>query len=256
MSSQILRPFSWYDMLRPSEQELIGMLRLLYGPSWFRIPRRKWEELWIFRRGSLNASLDLRRFRGPKYQRGIIVGTAAYQGGTALTDVLLSDIAHLVAHVAPTAARQSYAYDSDGGMRHDLDATTFGSIVYSDLTTQTDDTNDHTSEWWKLQPDTNEGLNWDIRYLNEATVGTIVTHLLADNTRTNRVSGTWYLLDTVSNDHADATDAGAVGCNRTNGTSKNPDVGLGTLTVDVEIRATGVGSAVANHSYDLDCEGT
>lgn len=258
MSSLILRR-GWFGMVTPSEPELLNMLRLLYGPNWFRIPKRKWEDLWRLRRGQLNAALGLRDFKGPKHQRGIIAATAAYQQAPAPSVPTLTDITHADSSVAPTPSRQQYAYDSDGGMRHHLNATTQASIVYTDLSTQTDDTNNHTSEWWPDQPDTNEGLNWDIRWLNFVNAGPellTASHLFADNVGVNRTDGTWYLLDTVSNDHGDASHNGGIGCNRSNGTTKTPDTGLSTMTVDVEIRTTGSGSAVASHSYDLDVEGT
>lgn len=259
MSAQTILRYSWFDMVTPSEPELLTMLRLLYGPNWFRIPRRKWEDLWRLRRGYLNSLLGMRRLNGPKFQRGIIIATAAYQHSQGGTVPVLTDITHSLTHVAPTPSRQQYAYDSDGSMEHDLNAEAESTIVYTDLTTQTNDTNNHTNEWWPDQPDVNEGLNWDIRYLNFVDAGPrplTAAHLLADSTGTNRVSGTWYLLDTISNDHADASHDGGIGCNHNNGTAKNPSGGTSTMTVDVEIRVTGSGSAVASHSYDLDVNGS
>jgi hypothetical protein len=198
----------------------------------------------------------MRRFKGPKLQRGSVSVTPFVNviptGGVV---PILSDIVNATSSVAPTPARQQYAYDTDGGMEADTDATNEASIIYVALTTQTDDANDHTSEWWPDQPDTSEGLNWDIRYLNFSSDGGI-SHLFPDNLGVNRTTDVWYLLDTVSADHADATHDGGIGFNRTNGTAKNPNTGTNTLTVDVEIRATGSGVAVASHSYDLDCIGT
>ncbi len=250
----IQKPVLWWDMVSPCEEDMPEFLKLA-GRGW-RTPKRKWEDLWRLQRGQFNSVLGLRRFRGLKFQRGIVIATAVYP--LAANDPALTNIAHVITHTAPQAVRQQYAYDSDGGMRHDLDATIEGSITYTDLTTQTDDTNDHTNEWWPDQPDTNEGLNWDIRYLNFVDAGPrplTASHLLADNTGTNRVSGTWYLLDTISNDHVDGSHDGGIGCNHSNGTEKNPSGGNSIMTVDVEIRVTGSGSAIASHSYDLDVNG-
>lgn len=264
MSNILLLPqrgptLSWFDMVSPHPHEMPAFLRAYVGrgQEW-RTPKRLWEDLWRLKRGDegLQMMLGKRQIKFIKNQRGFIAMTVVYQEDTG-TQPLLTNITNSTSQVAPTAARQQYAYDSDGSMEQDVDATSEASIVYADLTTQTDDANNHSSEWWPDQPDVNEGLNWDIRYLNESTIGTnFFTHLLADNTGTNRTTATWYLLDTVSNDHVNASHDGGIGCNRTNGTAKNPNTGTSTLTVDVEIRATGSGVAVASHSYDLDCVGT
>jgi hypothetical protein len=247
-------------MVTPSEQEMVGILRALYGPDWFRQPKRTWEELWKTRRGELNHILGMRQFQGPKRQRGS-VGITVMPYGAQGEVPILSDIVNATSSTAPTPSRQSYAFDSDGAIVGDTDATIISSIVYTKITTQTDDANDHTSEWWPSQPDTNEGLNWDIRYLNAvgsliSGSGAIILHLFEDGGGVDRTTDVWYLLDTVSNDHADAGDNGAIGCNRTNGGGKSPTTGLSNLAVDVEIRATGSGSAVASMSFDLDVQGT
>lgn len=251
----IHRPLRWWDMVTPSEQEMNEFLRAYVGADHWRVPSRRWQDLFMLNFGRLTESGRLK-----KYQRGMVqlvgksVQTAVYAGGVI---PILTDITNATSSVAPTASRQQYAFDSDGGIEGDTDATTEATIVYVAITTQTDDANDHTNEWWPDQPDVNEGLNWDIRYLNESTpLNSGVYHLLADNTGTNRATNTWFLLDTVSNDHVDASHDGGIGCNRPNGTAKTPNVGLDTLTVDIDIRATGSGGPVASMSFDLDVEGT
>jgi hypothetical protein len=252
----------WFGMVSPREEEMPEFLKVI-AQGW-RTPHRKWEDLWRLRRGELNHVLGMREFNGPRRQRGSLSGgsvhrTAPAAGGSTPN---LQDITNDVSSVAPTPSRQQYAYDSDGSIEWDDAATTEGSIVYAELTTGTDDANDHTNDWWPDQPDTNEGLNWDIQYLNEVLqlisgTGTQIGHYLADNTGVNRTTATWYLLDTISNDHADATHDGGIGVNRPNGGGKGgDDVGVSTLDIDVEIRATGSGSAVASHSYALQVEGT
>ena len=254
----IVRPVRWWDFVSPQEEEMPDFLKVI-AQGW-RTPKRHWEDLWRLRRGELNHVLGMRQAPKLRKRQLGIIGLGRMRALQASGDTPnLQDITNATSSVAPQSSRQQYAYDSDGSMRGDLDATSEASIAYADLTTLTDDANDHTNDWWPNQPDTNEGLNWDIRYQNEADVGPepyTASHLLADNTGVNRTSGTWYLLDTVSNDHADATHDGGIGVNRGNGVAKTPDTGLSTMTVDVEIRATGSGSAVASHSYDLDVEGT
>jgi len=260
MSEIILpgRP-GWFGMVSPREEEMPDFLKVI-AQGW-RTPKRKWEDLWRLRRGDLNHVLGMRQHSGPKYQRGVIGATARRRvlgvaaGGT-MPD--LTDVDGLEQNSAPAQSRISLWYDSDGGLEWYQGTGGVGSVLYSPLTTQSADANDHTSEWWPDQPDVNEGLNWDIRYLNEELTGSGgILHYFQDTVGpTHRVSGTWYLLDTVSNDAADATDEGSMGVNRSNGTAKSPNVGLATLDVDVEIRATGSGSAVASHHCDFTVEGT
>jgi hypothetical protein len=242
-------------MVTPSEQEMVGILRALYGPDWFRQPKRTWEQIWKERRGELNHILGMRA--GPKYQRGsvgITVVTFPKLGGTQPE---LSDIDNSFSTVAPAIARQSLWYNSDGSIQWDEVSGSGAFIVYAKLTTQTDDANDHTNEWWPDQPETNEGLNWDIRYTNLVVTPTVTAqHYFEDGAGADRIEDTWYLLDTVSNDGGDGTDNGAIGCNRTNGTSKNPNPGSGSINLDIEIRSTGSGSAVASQNVDLEVIGT
>jgi hypothetical protein len=148
-------------------------------------------------------------------------------------------------------------YDSDGRIREDVDNTSvITSITYADLTTQTDDSNDHTDEWWPDAPDTNEGLNWDIRYTSLSETGTASARYKFRTTApADRTEDQWYLLDDVSNDGGDATANGAWGVYRSNGPVKAPETGTATQACTVEIRATGSGSAVASHSLSLTVVG-
>ena len=263
MAERIIHRSGWFAMVTPTQQEMIDMLRAYLGPEWWRVPKRKWEDVWRLHRGNMNHVLGMRRFGLRKKQRGSLSGFSVKRAVQvpAGDEPILTDITNATSSVAPNPSRQQYRYFTDGEFEGDTDAGLESSIVYTKITTQTDDSNDHTNEWWPDQPDTDEGLNWDIRYDNVTDtlvsgVGTSVTHLLADNTGTNRTAGTWYLLDTVSDDSADGTHDGGIGYNRPNGSAKNPQVGLHTLTCDVDIRATGSGGPVASHSYDLDVEGT
>lgn len=264
--TSIIKPLRWWDMVSPTEEEMPDFLRAYMGKGMqFRTPKRMWEDLWMRKRGEMNHVIGMRKagtianFKGPKYQKGIICATAFGVAADG-TEPNLQNITNATSSISPAPSRQQYAYDSDGGIEGDTDAGTEATIVYVTITTQTDDTNNHTNDWWPDQPDTNEGLNWDIRYLNEAltgsTTGIVLMHLLADNTGVNRTSATWYLLDTISNDHVIASHDGGIGVNRNNGTTKDPAFGVTTLDVDVEIRATGSGSAVTSMHFDLDVEGT
>jgi len=242
-------PLSWFKMVSPTAEEMPDFLKKA-GTGW-RTPKRKWEQLWRLRAGE---------FRGPKRQRGSVSAFAGHAfpaaGGGTSPD--LSDITDHHSVSAPTIARISIAYDSDGAIRADLSATTIGSITYFTLTTESDDANDHTGEWWPDQPETNEGLNWDIRYTNLVEGGSASARWYFYDTggAANRIEDTWYLLDTVSNDHADASAHGALGINRSNGTGKSPSTGSADNVMDVEIRATGSGSAVASHQVDITVTGT
>jgi len=246
----------WFGTVSPREEEMPAFLKVI-AQGW-RTPKRKWEDLWRLRRGELNHVLGMRRFKfgNPKYQRGVLHPAGFwFDPPTGATTPTLTDITNYYAQVAPTPANQFYAYDSDGSMEWDEFASVITTnLVYVELTTGTDDTNDHTNEWWPDQPDVNEGLNWDIRYLNEVASGGIAYYFRTAGV--NRTTATWYLLDTVSNDHGDLSANGAIGHRRGNGTAKSPNVGSNTLDVDVEIRATGTGSAVASHSFALTTAGT
>lgn len=249
---------AWWDTVSPREEEMPEFLKLI-AQGW-RTPKRYWEDLWRLRRGELNHVLGMRRFKfgNPKYQKGVLHPAGFWHAppGGGGTNPTLTDITNTFSQVAPTPANQFYAYDSDGSLDWDEFGGAFGTNpIYTGLSTETDDTNNHASEWWPDQPDVNEGLNWDIRYLNEVLVGGIA-YYFRDNLGANRTTATWYLLDTVSNDHADGGANGAIGHRRGNGTAKSPSTGTATLDLDVEIRATGTGSAVASHTYDLATAGT
>jgi len=205
----------------------------------------------------MNHVLGMRSFTGPKRQRGSVsvhvnVNPTPAAGGT---NVGMQNITHSHSSVAPTPSRIQLGWDSDGSVRYYF-GTTVASVVWADLTTQSDDSNNHTDDWWPDQPDTNEGLNWDIRFTSKTFGGTGGTeHLFFDGT-SQRTEDTWYLLDTVSNDMADASRNGAFGVSRANGTAKTPSTGTATMDATIEIRATGTGSAVDSSVLDLQVEGT
>jgi hypothetical protein len=247
-------------MVTPDRQDMDVFLRAYVGANAWRTPRALWRRMHHSKAGILLAENRIPKLR--KYQRGNFnvfpAGTQQLIGPSTLPN--MQDIANATSQTAPTPDRQQYAYDSDGGIEWD-EATTEAGIVYSTLTTGTDDANNHSNDWWPDQPETNIGLDYDIRYLNAVIdnhtgAGSMVDHLLADNTGTDRTTDVWYLLDTVSNDHVDASHDGGIGCNRPNGGGKSPNVGISTFTCDVEIRSTGSGSALTSMSFDLDCQGT
>jgi len=260
--NNIIRPLRWWDWVSPQgEQEMIPFLRAYMGKGkQFRTPKRKWEDLWRLKRGDMNHVMGMRigptikAFKGPKYQMGIICaahfGVAAGGGGT---EPNLQNITHSRSQaLAGTQQRLIFAWDSDGSVVHDIGATTAVSVAYTELTTQTNDTNDHTNDWWPDQPETNEGLNWDIQYNDESLGGTGGTVAYLQTTAAaNRTTATWYTLDTVSNDHGDGHQRGAICLIRANGNPKTPTSGTATLTVDIEIRTTTTGSAVTSNTLDL-----
>ena len=246
----------WFGMVSPRQEEMPDFLKLI-AQGW-RTPKRKWEDLWRLRRGELNHVLGMRKFGRPKYQRGsvsaFVQAAAAQQGVATGTMPDLSDITHEESNVAPTASRIDIWYNSDGEIRfHSSSAL---NPTYATLTTQSDDANDHTNEWWPDQPDVNEGLNWDIRYTNLVTGGTVTSRSFFDDGGGDRVEDTWYLLDTVSNDAGDTLTTGSIRINRNNGIAKTPDVGSGDQVMDIEIRVTGSGGAVASHQVDQTATGT
>jgi hypothetical protein len=263
--NSIIKPLRWWDWVSPQgEQEMIPFLRAYVGKGMqFRTPKRKWEDLWRLKRGFLNnrlgernfGMLSLSNFKGPKYQKGIIC--AAAFGVSTGTEPVLTAVTDSHSENSPTQCRNVLGYDSDGSLQWDGAATTVASITYATLTTGTDDTNNHTGEWWPDQPATNEGLNWDIQFTVDTQTGSgggSVWYSFS-TTSTNRTISTWYLLDTVSNDRTNGTRDGCWGVGRTNGTAKNPITGTTTHDGTIEIRATGSGSAVATHSVQLDAVG-
>lgn len=112
------------------------------------------------------------------------------------------------------------------------------------MTTGTDDSNDHTNEWWPDHPDTDEGLNWDIRYTGTFLASGTYNRFAA--ALVDRIENTWYLLDTVSDDSADGSNNG---CFVVRKIAKN--TGTSSYGVSIEIRATGSGSAVASQVINL-----
>jgi len=257
--SAIILPRSWFDMVTPSEAEMRNFLREYIGPDHWRVHQMRWRELFHRNAGILIAENRIPKLR--KFQRGsvgiTVVANAAQQGAGGGTEPALLDIVQSETQVAPESARIQIAYDVDGTIEYYF-GTTVGLVVWAQLTTQSDDANNHDAHWWPDEPETDIGDDYDIRYLNEVEGGAGGTFFYFRDTvgPTNRVSGTWYLLSTVSDDHADASANGCINCLRTNGTAKTPSTGNADLDVDIEIRATGSGSALASHNLDLDVEGT
>jgi len=254
--SNIIKPYSWWNMVSPQgEREMIPFLRTYMGKGkQFRTPKRMWEDLWRLKRSDMNHVMGMRKFgkitnfKGPKYQQGILhpIGMWAAAGGGG-TEPDLSDVAHDKATSA-SATRVAIAYDSDGTIEHYF-GSTLAALIWSQLTTQDNQTsNDHTSEWWPDNPETNEGLNWDIRYTNltSAFDDQLMTTVPAD-----RIEDTWYLLDDVSNDHVDYSNQG---CLQVRITAKG--TGTDNGITDVEIREKDTGSAIASHNVNIQVIGT
>ncbi len=248
--SNIIRPLRWWDIVSPQgEQEMIPFLRTYMGKGkQFRTPKRMWEDMWRLKRGEMNHVMGMRKFgsiknfKGPKFQQGILhpIGFWAPSG----TEPALTDITH--SRTVANPSRIQIAYDSDGTMEHYFGGNV-GSVVWTQLTTQTDDSNDHTSEWWPDSPETNEGLNWEIRYTNLTNAFSFVFQTGA----ADRTEDQWYVLDDVSNDHVAASREGALVVLVT-GKSSGTTIGIS----DVEIRVKETGSAVASHNVDITAVGT
>lgn len=252
---------SWYDTLRPRRGEFEQFLQKYIGADWWRVPKRLKEELWLIKRPQLNHVLGMRRFRfgSPRYQRGVLhpVGFWFEPGGDPAP--ALTAITHTVSNVSPTQSWQLYGYDTNGHMEWYAGTGPVGSVVYSTLTTGSDDTNDHTAEWWDANPSTNIGASYDLQYntvTENGTAGGTIYHYFKNSSAIDRTISTWYLISTVDADRADAANTGAIGMRRGNGTAKSPSPGTSILTVDVDIRATGTGSALATHTLTITNTGT
>ena len=247
----------WYDMVSPRAWEMPDFLKLA-GQGW-RTPKRKWEQLWMEQRGNFNKQLGRRVFKGPKFQRGVLHPVGFWfeppSGGGPATN--LTNVTSSSTVAAPTSLILLLGYDTNGhlewiGEHQGL----IGTAVWSTLTTGSDDANDHTDEWWDANPSTNIGASYDLQY-NTVTEtdggGGTVFHYFKDGTATNRTISTWYLISTVDADRADGSNAGGIGIRRGGGTAKSPVTGTSRVQVDVDIRATGTGSALATHSIDYTC---
>lgn len=243
---------SWFALVTPSEAEMHQFLRAYVGPEHWRVPIMRWRELFHRNMGILIQEGRLPKLR--KHQRGSVgITVMPYVVGGTQPD--LSDITNSESQVAPIAARSQIAWNDNGDMQHYF-GTELVNVVYSQLTTQSDDANDHTAEWWPDNPEVSIGDDYDIRYLNAIPGGLGGTVFLLNDGTVDRTSGTWYLITTVYADVADAGRNGAIVLNRANGTAKTPNTGTATLTVDIEIRATGVGVALASQALDLTSIGT
>jgi len=243
---------SWYDMLRPRPGEPEDFLKKFIGAGWWRTPKRKKEELWLFKRPELNHVLGMRKFPTlRRLQRGsvsVYTFNYPYSAGGGGDAPALTDITNTYTTTAPTNASQQVRYHTNGYIDWD-EAANFASIVYAQMTTDTDDANDHTYEWWDAAPSTGEGANYDIRYTG--TTGTW-TKIFYDTTgAANRVVNTWYLISTVYADSGDGVADGCLRQHKPGGIPKSPNTGTKTGTIDVEIRLKDTGSALASHTVDL-----
>jgi len=108
------------------------------------------------------------------------------------------------------------------------------------------DANDHTSEWWPDNPETDEGLNWDIRYTNVADAFDWSFRRPDGSPPGSRLVDIWYVIDEIDQDLADGSTMGALVIAIT-----GKDVGTSDGIADIEIRATGSGAAVASHEVNL-----
>ena len=248
--NRIMQPMRWWDMVSPREEEMPDFLRAYMGKGkQFRTPKRIWQDLWMRKRGEMNHILGMRKFgtikifNGPKYQKGIICATAFGVATAGGTSPALSTFSHTHTELAASASRIQLAWDSDGTLEHYF-GTTVGLVVWTQLTTQSDDGNNHTNEWWPDNPETNEGLNWDIRRTNP-TNDAFSFHLQT-SVPADRAVDDWFLLDDVSNDHADAAKEGCL-------STRIGTKGSGTTnsTTDIEIRIKDTGNAVASHNVDF-----
>lgn len=245
----------WYDMVSPRAWEMPDFLKLA-GQGW-RTPKRKWEQLWMEQRGNFNKQLGRRVFKGPKFQRGVLHPVGFwFEPPAAGPATNLSNVTHTHTEVAPTVSTILLGYDTNGHLEWDAFGGVISNLVWGTLTTGSDDANDHTDEWWDANPSTNIGASYDLQY-NTVTEtnggGGTVFHYFKDGTATNRTISTWYLISTVDADRANGSNAGGIGLRRGGGTAKSPDPGTSRLQVDVDIRATGTGSALATHSIDFTC---
>ena len=244
---------SWYNMVSPRIWEMPDFLKLA-GTGW-RTPQRKWEMLWRERRGDFNHILGKRRFKSPKFQRGMLhpIGFWGSGGGPS---VQLTNITHSQSAVAPTPARIHIAYNTNGQIYWDSYTGVVDNCVYAQLTTDSNDTNDHTAEWWSSNPSAGQGSNWDLMYSNVTETGDGFVFYFRELSGIDRTISTWYSINTVWADVADGTNPGALVVGRINGTAKNPLTGTYNLTIDIDIRATGTGGSVAQHTLDLTAIGT
>jgi len=249
---------SWYGMCKPQLGEMETFLKRFKQPEFWRVPKIHWQQLWLENRGDLNHVLGVRHFgkiKGPRYQRGMLHPAGFWHdppaaGGDAPA---LTDITNTYTTTAPTNAGQQVRYHTNGYIDWD-EAVNFASIVYAQMTTDTDDANDHTYEWWDAAPSTGEGANYDIRYTG--TTGTWTKIFYDTGGAANRVVNTWYLISTVYADSGDGVADGCLRQHKPGGNAKSPNPGTVTGTIDVEIRATGSGSALASHTVDLTSTAT
>lgn len=253
MSAIILPPGirGWHDFLRPRQGEPEQLLQTYVGTDWWRTPKRKMEELWLLKRPELNHMLGLREFKGPRRQRGSVSAFAYGPVVPAGAAPALSTITNTYTTAAPDNPRQSIMYANDGTILWDEVIGAGTGIVYAVLTTQTDDANDHTYEWWDAAPSASIGASYDIRYTAAA-----FDFIFTDGTDTDRTINTWYLIQTVAADGGDGITRGCLQEVKPAGTAKTPSPGTDVGTATVEIRATGSGSALASHSITLTCTAT
>ena len=242
---------SWWDMVTPREEEMPGFLNTYIGKGKAcRTPKRRWEDLWTQKRGEMNHIIGVRKFKtitnrkGPKYQRGIICAAAFGVAAGGGTTPALTTITH--DHIGASGAQRIHiVYFTDGDIRWEEGSITIANIVYAQLTTDSDDANDHTSEWWPDNPETNIGLSYEIQLASDTGTNAF-THIFKTAAGANRNVAQWYNLDTVSDDSANASQNGSLGVSV---------IGKDPASVDsvgsVEIGLDGTSSSLASHTVDI-----
>ena len=247
----------WTDLVKPNEEHMNWFLRRYVGADWWRTPMMTWRELFTRKRGQLNhirppMKSKIHVFNGPKYQRGMIV--MATQFGVAPppvggTNPAETDVRHTHTTTAPQNARQAIRWTDNGFLEWDAFGGALNNGTYAILTTQTDDTNDHTDEWWPDQAEANIGDSYEIQFTNVTTPFTFTLATLTANRNVDQ----WYNISDVYDDSVGNTSDGCMHLNRVGGTSKNPNPGTANGQVDMEIGENGTSTAISSAEVFFTC---
>jgi hypothetical protein len=116
----IAQPLRWWDMVSPTPEEMVELIRAYQTKQWWRIPRRCWEDMWRLQRGHMNHILGNRSFGLPKFQRGSVsvhvnVNPTPAAGGSSPG---MQNITHTRTTTAPNPSRIQLGWDSDGSVRY------------------------------------------------------------------------------------------------------------------------------------------